>query len=380
MAEPLKAFFSRDLVKRIGADISRVHRSFDAKAFVADASRGLDALELVDRAKHIAAALAAHLPAPYPDAVDVIVRSLGPEHTGEELLGVGMAPFFYMPHTIFVAERGLPHFDVSMRANYELTKRFTAEFSIRPFIAHDPERTMRQLAAWTRDPNPHVRRLVSEGTRLRLPWGSRVAWLESNPERILALLEALKDDPASVVRRSVANNLNDLGKAHSALLYATCRRWLDGASGDRRKLVEHALRSAIKRGAPEALALVGYGEAPKVAIEDVRFAPKRVPIGGRIEISFALRSKARAPQSLLVDLVVMFVKARGRTSPKVFKLQRVELPARGRVDLSASVSLAVHTTRKPYPGQHEVRISINGSAHSIGAFEVIAASKRERAR
>ena len=37
----------------------------------------------------------------------------------DELLGVGMAPFFYMPHVIFVAERGLGHFDLSMRAQHE---------------------------------------------------------------------------------------------------------------------------------------------------------------------------------------------------------------------------------------------------------------------
>src|SRR5687768_18364040 len=207
----LKSFFSPTLVRRLGADIARVHAEFPERAFVKDACAGLHRLELLERGKHIAAALAKHLPPAYPDAIAVLLRSLGPEHPTDELIGVGMAPFFYLPHTLFVAERGLEHFDLSMRAQYELTKRFSAEGSIRPYIAKDPARALAFLQSWATDKNPHVRRLVSEGTRLRLPWAVRVAWLDQNPGRVLALLERLKDDPSTMVRRSVANKI---GRAH----------------------------------------------------------------------------------------------------------------------------------------------------------------------
>ena len=244
-----------------------------------DACAGLDALELLDRGRHIARALAKRLPPSYPDAIAVLLQSLGPEHASDELIGAGMAPFFYLPHTVFVAEHGLDHFDVSMRAQYELTKRFSAESSIRPYIAKYPERTLDCLRGWARDPNAHVRRLVSEGTRLRLPWSQRVPWLDQHPERVLALLEMLKDDDASMVRRSVANNLNDLGKVHPGLLMQTCESWLEDASPERRELVEHALRSAVRRAVPEALRLLGYGGKASVAVEDVRIVPRRVSIG-----------------------------------------------------------------------------------------------------
>lgn len=246
MAEPLKTFFSPALVRRLASDVVRGHPSFPARAFIKDATAGLEELELLDRGKQIAAALGEHLPPSYPDAIEVLLRSLGPEHATDELVGVGMAPFFYLPHVLFVAERGLDHFELSLRAQYELTKRFSAEFSIRPYIARDPERTFAVLREWARDENAHVRRLVSEGTRLRLPWASRVEWLDRNPNRVLELLELLKDDPTTLVRRSVANNLNDLGKLHPRLLVETCAAWLDDASAERRALVEHALRSAAK--------------------------------------------------------------------------------------------------------------------------------------
>lgn len=327
MGEPLKTFFSPALVRRLAGDLARAEPTFPSRAFIKEATAGLSELELVDRGKHIASALGKHLPSAYPDAVDVLLRSLGPEHATDELVDVGMAPFFYLPHVLFVAERGLEHFDLSMRAQYELTKRFSAEGSIRPYIAQEPERTLAVLRGWARDENAHVRRLVSEGTRLRLPWAMRVPWLDRNPERVIDLLDLLKDDRATLVRRSVANNLNDLGKVHPKLLVDTCARWLDDASPERRDLIEHALRSAIKRGEAGALRLLGFGQKPAVAIEDVRLEPRRVAIGGRVTVSFSIRSKARKPQDLLIDLALHFVKANGNSSPSIGSMKRLRLVA-----------------------------------------------------
>jgi 3-methyladenine DNA glycosylase AlkC len=379
VADTLKGFFSPSLVRRLASDLARVHPAFPERRFQKQACAGLEELELLDRGRHIARALADCLPPDYPEAVEVLLRSLGPEHATDELLGAGMAPFFYYPHTVYVAERGLDHFDVSMRAQYELTKRFSAEASIRPYLARDPERTLAVLRTWTRDPNAHVRRLVSEGTRLRLPWAPRVPWLDDHPERVLELLELLKDDPATLVRRSVANSLNDLGKLHPELLARTGQAWLADATPERRELVEHALRSAVKRGDANALRLLGFGQQPRASVEDVRFEPGRVAIGGRVAMNFTLRSRAREPQNLLVDVAVHFVKSRGVTSRKVFKVGRINLPPRGKVSLGATFSLAVHTTRVPRPGTHAVDVILNGQARRAGSFEVTA-GRRTRPR
>jgi 3-methyladenine DNA glycosylase AlkC len=379
MADALKTFFSPTLVRRLAADVARAHPHFASASFIKEACAGLDALELLDRGRHIGRVLGSHLPASYPDAIDIIVRSLGPEHATDELIGAGMAPFFYLPHTIFVAERGLEHYELSMRAQYELTKRFSAEGSIRPYIALDPERAIRTFLTWARDPNAHVRRLVSEGTRLRLPWAPRVAWLDAHPDRVIALLDMLKDDPSTMVRRSVANNLNDLGKVHPELLVRTATAWLSDATPERRQLVEHALRNAVKRGDRNALALLGYGKKAAIAIEAVSFTPRRVRIGERVQMRFAVRSTSRARQELLVDVAVHFVKARGKAAAKVFKVARLEVAPRARTELATTFSLAVHTTRVPNPGKHAVDVIVNGHRTRVGAFDVISPDTSRRA-
>ena len=150
----------------------------------------------------------------------------------------------------------------------------------------------------------------------------------------------------------------------------TCESWLQDAPPERRHLVEHALRSAVRRGVPEALRLLGFGAQAAVVVDDARIAPRRVAIGGRVVVKFILRSRSSKAQQLLVDLAVHFVKANGRATPKVFKVTRVRLPARGDVACSTSVSLAVHTTRKPQPGRHAVDVVVNGKPISIGAFQV----------
>jgi 3-methyladenine DNA glycosylase AlkC len=374
VAEPLKTFFSPPLVRRLAGTIARVHPAFPARAFTRDATRGLEALELLDRGRHISRALGTHLPPSYPDAIAVLLASLGPAHDGDENLGAGMAPFFYLPHVLFVAEHGLDHFDTSMHAQYEVTQRFSAEFSIRHFISHDPERALAQMRRWAADPNPHVRRLVSEGTRLRLPWAIRVRWLDEHPERVLDLLQLLKDDPSPMVRRSVANSLNDIGGVRPDLLVRIVEAWLGDASDERMALVRHATRGAVKRGDRDILRLLGYGGNAKVSLESVTFTPSRVRIGGRVAMTFTLVSTASRPQRVLVDIAVHFVKAQGRTGIKVLKVSQLTLDARARADLKAGISLAVHTTRVPRPGRHRVDVIVNGRTLPAGAFTVLPAA------
>ena len=349
----LKDFFDRPLVVAIGRSLKAAHTSFDARAFVKRATTGLDALELMDRGAHIATAMHACLPAVYEDAIAILVAAPDVELPRASNMG----SFRYLPHTTYIATHGLEHFEASMRAQHHFTQRFTAEFSIRPFLVRYPAQTLARLATWASDPSEHVRRLVSEGTRPRLPWGLRLRAFVEDPTPVLALLERLVDDPAEYVRRSVANNLNDIAKDHPDVVVETCTRWL-GERAERRWIVERALRTLVKKGDRGALRVLGVGGTPKVAIETVTL-PRRVRIGDALALSFELASTGGKPQELAVDFAVHYVKANGSRSPKVFKLKRVSLAKAGRVRLEARVSFKDMTTRTHHPGEHLVEARVN---------------------
>jgi 3-methyladenine DNA glycosylase AlkC len=369
VAEPLKNHFGSEIPKRIAGMISAVFSGFDADTFLTEALKGYEALDLTPRGWQIAKALRRHLPDEYPKAAEILIASLGPKLDRAE--EQGMAPFLYLPHVLFVAEYGLDHFEISMQAQYELTQRFTAEFSIRPFLVRYPEQTLARLETWTNDPSPHVRRLVSEGTRPRLPWAPRLRGFQKDPRPVLAILERLKDDPELYVRRSVANNLNDIGKDHPALLVETARRWMNDATEERLWLIRHALRSAIKRGEPGALGVLGFGKKAKVAIRNATITPKRPRVGGSVRIGFEVVNKGSRRQRVLVDFRVHFVKANEKTSPKIFKLKTVELAPKETILLGKTISLTEMTTRKHYPGTHRVDVVLNGTAEPLGWFELV---------
>lgn len=368
MAPPLKDFFDRNVVERIARELRAAWPAFPRTSFVREALHGLDALELLARGRHVAGALGRALPDDFAAAADVVIASLPPVRT-DAAPAHPMEPFTYLPHVTWVAERGLAHFEAAMRAQHALTQRFTAEFSIRPFLERYPEATLARLEAWTRDESPHVRRLVSEGTRPRLPWAGRLRAFQRDPRPVLALLERLKDDPSPYVRRSVANNLNDIAKDHPAVVVETCRRWQRGASDARRALCRHALRTLVKRGDPGALALVGAGAPAQVEVRRVTATPRRVAIGGATTVAIDLASTAARRQTVRVDLIVHFVKARA-TSPKVFVVRQLELDAHAAVSLRKSISLAEHTTRTPYPGRHDVDVVVNGAVVARTRFDV----------
>jgi len=280
-----------------------------------------------------------------------------------------MKPFRYLPHVVFAARYGLPHLEPALRLQYELTQRFSAEYSIRAFLEAHPEATYARLLDWTRDPSVHVRRLVSEGTRPRLPWAPRLRAFQKDPAPVLRLLELLKDDPELYVRRSVANSLNDIGKDHPRLLVDVCRRWSRGATAERRWVVGHALRSLVKKGDRGALDVLGFASAPRIEVGNVRWSARRVRIGGKVAFTVDIRNAARGRQDLLVDFRVFFVKANGAAAAKVFKIRRAVLE--DLLTLTATVSFQVLTTRKPYPGLHRFELLVNGHPFELGAVRVI---------
>jgi 3-methyladenine DNA glycosylase AlkC len=368
MAEPLKNNFEIDVAVKIAQMIGEVHPGFDSSGFVAHVEQGYKVLELMARGRKISAGLKVFLPQNYQQAVAILLASLDSPLVLDE--NNNIASFIFMPHIVYVAENGLDDFDTSMRAHYQLTQKFTSEFGIRPFIQRYPDKSLALLAQWATDPNLHVRRLVSEGTRPRLPWASRLPEFIKDPTAVITLLEMLKNDTELYVRRSVANNLNDIGKDHPELLATIAKSWLKGASKDRQWLVKHALRSAIKRGEQGALEALGYGQSGDVKISNVQITPVQAKVGGSVQISFELRNQALTTASLMVDFNIHFVKANGTKNAKVFKLKAIDLEPHQSHIFGKKVSLKPMTTRTLYAGVHRVEAIINGSVKPLGTFEL----------
>lgn len=256
---PLKDLMSGPLISLIGRSLADVAPTFDLRQFETRAMDGLVPLDLKERASQIAHAMAEQLPDDFKLAVALVLKSFGPPLQATQ--GNGLAVFFYLPHSQWIAKYGIEDFESGMKANYEITLRFSAEFSVRPFLIRYQSQSLKLLKRWARDPNPHVRRLVSEGTRPRLPWAMRLPAFQQNPNLSLGLLELLKDDSELYVRRSVANHLGDIAKDHPDVVFDLCEQWLTESrqlddptvAENRRWIIRHALRYPAKKESPRAL-------------------------------------------------------------------------------------------------------------------------------
>jgi 3-methyladenine DNA glycosylase AlkC len=363
--QAFRLYYNPELARAIGERVQRVYPPFDTAAFVAQIAADVDGLEFKDRIALFSSALHRQLPPAFPEAWAILGQLLGGELMEEE--GMFDEGFALWPLAHFIEVYGLDDFDVAMGAMYEITKRHTAEFAIRPFLRRYPQRTLAVLRRWVEDESPHVRRLVSEGTRPRLPWAGRLDAFIDDPTPTLALLEGLKDDPSTFVRKSVANHLNDISKDHPQLVIDTLTRWREDAGEERLWIIRHALRTLVKKGDPAALALLGFGPA-RVSLDDIRVEKDHVRLGESLVFSFTLGSESDEAQNLIIDYLIHFVKASGQTSPKVFKLSTRELPGRESIRIQKKHAIRPITTRRYYPGEHRIEIQVNGQVLAGGRF------------
>ncbi|MDT7835739.1 DNA alkylation repair protein [Aquabacterium sp. OR-4] len=375
MAEPFKNLINPDRVAEAGAHLQRAWPGFDAAGFQALACQGLEALEMKARAMQIADALQATLPADFGAAATVIEAALAPVVESPEALqegwagtaAAGLSGWILWPVGEFVARQGIDEPQRALQALQAITQRFTAEFAIRPFIVRHPALVFDTLAQWLHHPSAHVRRLVSEGSRPRLPWGLRLQALVADPTPTLALLRALQDDPSEYVRRSVANHLNDIAKDHPARVAGWLAEHLPGAPPERRALLRHASRSLIKAG--DAAVLAAWGQAePLRGRAALAVAPARIRVGEAITLGITLASTAPRPQHLVIDYAVHHAKADGQRTAKVFKGWVIDLAPGEQRQLDKRHSFRPVTVRRYHPGAHAVDLRVNGQVLAQAEF------------
>ena len=352
------------------AEVTALHRSLTSAAPVAGlqglfaAIPQLDPLSLRGRTDLLAGQLVRAYPV-YAQAAAAYRGALA----DPEFKGWMMWPVTESAVTLALAGGDPADFDDALDLLAALTPRLTSEFAIRRLLTADLDRSLALIQAWTADPDPHVRRLASEGTRPYLPWAIRVPGLLQDPEATLPILDALRDDPSEDVRRSVANHLNDISRHAPEITVQACARWLDAPAPTTERLVRHSLRTLVKKAHPGALALLGF-EPAEVLVEDLATTTPAITLPGRLRFGFTLTNTGRTTARLAVDYVVHYVKARGGTAPAVFKLAVLELPAGESRTLTGSHALHQMTTRRHYAGIHRLQIQVNGTRHGSLAFEV----------
>lgn len=347
---------------------------FDHYGFTDAATKNLDSLELKERSNQIMNAMIKYLPGDFNKAGEIILASLSPALEGD-IFGItvdedGIAGWAIMPMTHYVGVCGQGHLELSMKLLKEMTKRFSSEFGIRFFLLESPEQTLSILKKWTGDKDRHVRRLVSEGTRPRLPWAMQLPLFIEDPSPVIELLELLKDDKEEYVRRSVANNLNDIAKDHPDLVAGITKKWLRGASDDRKKLIRHACRTLIKKGHKEVLQQFGY-KPPKIVKVIVDVSTPQVVFGQALNFSLSLTSDSDHDQPLMIDYIIHHQKANGKTSPKVFKWQNKTLGAHKEHTSTKKHPFKKITTRVYYPGAHKLEIIVNGVSVGTADFDLL---------
>lgn len=365
--EPFKNFISPTVVRTLAKLVHAAYPDFAYKRFEKTCLAQLDALELKDRAIMIGDTLWSELPADPAIAVETIRQAILPVPLLQE--EDSFDGWLFMPINSLLTRHGLKAVDASIQLIPEVTKRFTAEFGIRVFLIEKPKKLLPILNRWAKDPNHNLRRLVSEGSRPRLPWGEQIPAFIADPSPILPLLELLKDDPSEYVRRSVANNLNDISKDHPELMLDVAESWLVKASPERRRLVKHACRTLVKQGHPRCLELLGYGK-PKLSVNSFTASPDAISLGEKLVLECELQSTAKLPQDLIVDFRFHLVKANGQTAPKVFKGASLSLPAQSSKILRKQFHLKPISTRKYYTGTNTIELLVNGQSLASIAFHL----------
>ena len=309
----------------------------------------------------------------FEHAAAIILGSLAPEEGYEISVNKskqGIIGWAVMPIVDYVGINGLGHFDLSMNLFKEMTKRSSSEFGIRYFLLAEPVRTLSFIETWLNDPNHHVRRLISEGTRPRLPWAMQLPVFIDDPSPVLSLLETLKDDNEEYVRRSVANNLNDISKDHPDIIANIAAQWLKGADKNRIKLIRHACRTLIKQGHKATLKALGY-DAPLVKLEKLEILTPQVNFGDALLFELSLVSTSEQEQNLIIDYAIHHRKANGKSSPKIFKWKTCVLAPSAALSSKRKHAIKKITTRTYYSGSHRVEIFINGISFGSKGFELV---------
>lgn len=375
MMEDFKSVYNEESVSRLAAEVRRVYPEFNIKQFTSEVMRDLETLELKSRVRLISFQLRNLLPQDFSKSIRILLACLSPEQdsrVGEKNCegATRIDGFLAWPLLTYVEYYGLDHFELSVHAMYQMTRNFSAEFAIRPYLEKYEDQMFAILLKWTKDDNEHVRRLCSEGTRPHLPWGKKIECISGNLLRNIGILECLKYDKSEYVRRSVANHLNDISRLDKVLFLEILEKWSQDEPSVSPKLLRHASRTLLKQGDSNVLALHNYNHDVRCKIELLHLDKEKLKEGESLNLSFRLISNEAQIQRFLIEYVIYFLRKNGEYSRKVFRLKDLQITPKSQVNISKCISLGRVTTRRHYSGVHYITLQVNGVEYERLSFEL----------
>lgn len=359
MAEKSTAFkhwISSDVVKKYSIGLKKINPHFNEIEFL-KIQKQLPALELKQRVELIAKSIHLHGNTDYKKSLTHLLKACEIQN---------MNGFELWPATHYIQIYGTAYIKESLDALYILTQKFTAEFAIRPFINKYHTQIHAELKKWIKDPNVHIRRWISEGTRPKLPWGEKLPALIKDPTPNLELLEILKFDKELYVRKSVSNHLNDITKEHPNLVVKILNQWSKECPLEFKNefnfIVKQALRTLIKKGDPSALKLIGVSaNNPDLKIKTFKISNQKVRLNSKLHLTFILQNNSHKKLKFVLDYVIFYQKSNGQLAPKVFKLKTAYIDPKAKIQFNKIHNFKAVTTRKHYNGVHEIGLLLNGN-------------------
>ncbi|MFC7063737.1 DNA alkylation repair protein [Halobacillus seohaensis] len=353
----VKEVYNNELIEKLASSLHGQSCEFNKELFIKLVySNDWDQLEFKQRVRRLSTSIHEALPLPYIKSLEVI-KSAAPEFKGLSSI--------IFPD--YIEQYGLHDWEESMVALKQVTQFSTSEFAVRAFLLKDQDRMLQQMYKWSESNNEHVRRLASEGSRPRLPWGQSVPSLKKNPELLLPLLRKLMEDQSLYVRKSVANHLNDISKTHPELVITMLKQW-QGHNERSDWILRHASRTLLKQGNHQVLKLFGYDSSEFLHVDQLILKNHSISIGESLSFSFHVESEAKT--KLRVEYAIDYVKKNGNRNRKVFQASDTKVSKGDRKYYSRHQSFRNMTTRKHYPGTHTLSIIINGVEKASCDFEL----------
>lgn len=364
MATPLKDLYNDQFYNYFISAFEEVAPNFVGKKFKKEIYDGnWEMLELKERMRKSADILALQLPKNFSESSLLLISFADNWHKTKRR-GYGLELMFLCD---YIERYGIHDVETSIKVMEKITTISSAEFAIRPFLNTYPQRMEKQMKVWAKHKHELVRRLATEGYRPRLPWGLAVPYLKKNPQPVFSILEILKNDSSETVRRSVANNLNDISKDHPELVIAIFSRWLK-EHPETEKIVKHAARGLLKKGNAEVLKLFGAGENEQLNLTWNETLKPIITVGDTQTFSFTIQNKGNEQQKIRAEYVVYFLLKNGLFGRKVFFISEKTIAPKSEIQISKKHAFKPITTRTYYPGEHKMAILVNGKEWELGSF------------